>query len=141
MKGTKQYRILINSIHIVIGAYLLTLSNVYKLPDEYKNSEKHGYILILLGTLAFYNIINIINNINARGRSLKGYFENLTYWDVIHMVHLLVSGPLLILLGLSRIGKFDYIDEERFRSISLYLALTLILYHIIRSIMHSMEKD
>ena len=138
-----RYRILINSIHIVIGAYLLTLSDAYKLPDEYKKSEKHGYVLIVLGTLALSQIFNIYKNIKARGGTLKQYFNEMDrdtiYWDLIHIVHILFSGPLLILLGLYKIGKFDYIDEERFRSISLYLGITLILYHLIRSIMHSFE--
>ena len=50
------------------------------------------------------------------------------------MVHLLVSGPLLILLGLSRIGKFDAIDQETFKSLSFRVGGGLILYHSVRMV-------
>ena len=144
MQRTKRFRILINSIHIVIGLYLLTISNGFDMipilpdtPEDYKNSEKHGYVLIVLGVLAFSQIFNIINNINLRKGGIKEYINTLGYWDLIHIVHLVSSGPLLILLGLSKIGKFDYIDKEAFRSISLYLGVLLIVYHSIKMIYNS----
>ena len=148
MEGTKEFRMIINSVHIVIGLYLLSLTNGLDMipllpdtPEDYKKSEVHGYVLVALGSLAFNHIIRIMRNYKARGKSLKGYFENLTYWDVIHMVHLLVSGPLLILLGLSRLGKFDAIDQETFKSLSFKVGGGLILYHSVRMVMHSMEKS
>ncbi len=147
MKGTKEFRMIINSVHIVIGLYLLSLTNGLDMipllpdtPEDYKKSEVHGYVLVVLGSIAFSQIINIKMNYDARGKSLNGYFENLRYWDVIHMVHLLVSGPLLILLGLSRLGKFDAIDQETFKSLSFKVGGGLILYHSVRMVMHSMEK-
>lgn len=138
---------MMNSIHIVIGLYLLSISNGLDMipllpdtPEDYKKSEKHGYVLIVLGTLAFSQIYNIYKNVRARKEGIKEYINTLGYWDIIHIVHIVSSGPLLILLGLSKIGKFDYIDKERFRSLSSKLGLILILYHSIRMIMHSRKE-
>ena len=108
-------------------------------PEDYKKVKKRKCISCIR-KYSIFQIINIKMNYDARGKSLNGYFENLTYWDVIHMVHLLVSGPLLILLGLSRLGKFDAIDQETFKSLSFRVGGGLILYHSVRMVMHSMEK-
>ena len=122
MKRTMGIRIAINIVHITIGLYLLSLSNGLNLipllpdvPEEYKNNENHGYVLIGLGCLAFSQIYNVRINFKAKGGSLQGYINNVEYWDLIHIVHLIVSGPLLILLGLSKIGKFDYIDKKHLK--------------------------
>ena len=146
MKGTKEFRMIINSVHIVIGLYLLSLTNGLDMipllpdtPEEYKNSETHGYVLVVLGSLAFTQIIRIMKNYKARG-SLKEYINTLGYWDLIHIVHLLVSGPLIVLLGLSRLGKFDGIDQETFKSLTSKVGGGLILYHSVRMVMHSMKK-
>ena len=138
---------IINSVHIVIGLYLLSLTNGLDMipllpdtPEDYKKSEQRW---LCISCIRKYSNIFPNNklkiNYDARGKSLNGYFENLTYWDVIHMVIFSNYYNNKILLGLSRLGKFDAIDQETFKSLSFKVGGGLILYHSVRMVMHSME--
>ena len=123
MLGLMSYhREITNLMHVLIGLYLLHLSDIIGTSSD---NPTHSYVLVVLGVIAGLQILRMVQKMLL----YKIPFMDDLYWNVVYITHLLLIAPLFITLGLKRMGKFPNIDKEKLKKTTIGIAFMIIGYH------------